>query len=71
MNEHRNDHQQATAMGFAGRPLIYVASDETVLDATIEAALTAQRATSHESLSAFADAGLINGLRQFILEDEG
>ena len=69
--ETRNDHQQATAMRFSGRPLIYVASDETVLDATIDAALTAQRTTSLERLSAFADPGLINGLRRFILEGDG
>ena len=38
--------------------------------ATIDAALTTQGAASIEALSALADPGLLNGLRQFILEGD-
>jgi UDP-N-acetylglucosamine transferase subunit ALG13 len=43
LHETRNDHQWSTVREFRGKPGIFVADDETVLDAEIENALLPRR----------------------------
>jgi len=66
LGEHRNDHQLATALRFSDRSGIFVAQDESELGVTIERALR-HNGSGDEKLSPYAQPGLLQSLRQFIL----
>ena len=66
LNEHRNDHQMATAEKFKNRPGVYVAMDETELPAVVESALLGLRG-ERQQLAQYASPLLIETVREFIL----
>jgi len=64
--EHRNDHQIATAQRFNGRPGIYVAMDEFELPKALEFAIR-QPANDVQRLGRYAEPLLIETIRSFVL----
>jgi UDP-N-acetylglucosamine transferase subunit ALG13 len=66
LNEHRNDHQLATAKRFADRPGLFVAWTETDLPGAIDRALESPVAPE-DWLPQFAPAEFTDRLRQYIL----
>jgi len=66
MNEHRNEHQLATAKKFSNRPGVYVAMNEAELPGVAELALLASVGERQE-LGPWADPLLIGTVREFIL----
>lgn len=64
--EHRNDHQIATAKRFGGRSGVHVAIDELELPRVVEAAMH-QPAVDTQPLGRYADPMLIEVIRGFIL----
>ena len=68
-NEHRNDHQVATARRFEGRPGVYVAMDEFNLPTMVEAALS-QPPIGAQRLGRYADESLIKTIRHFIVSNK-
>ncbi len=67
--EHRNDHQIATAQRFNDRPGIYVAMDEFELPKALEFAIR-QPANDVERLGRYADPSLIETIRGFVLSSK-
>lgn len=67
LGEHRNDHQVATVKQLGTRPGIFVARDETELEARIDQALAATHSTDTQKLSKFADPRFTSALRKLIL----
>lgn len=67
LNEHRNDHQLATAKRFAGRPGIFVAWTQADLAGAVDQALAAPATSSADRLPQFAPAEFTDRLRAFIL----
>lgn len=63
LGEQRNDHQLSTAARFAGRPGVFVAKDEHELPEILDS-LRGLRAG--EPIPPFADASLIETIREFI-----
>lgn len=63
LNEHRNDHQMATAIRFAGRPGIMVAEDENQLAEILDRLSSLRGAPPIEP---FAQPELIAVVREFI-----
>jgi UDP-N-acetylglucosamine transferase subunit ALG13 len=70
LGEHRNDHQIATVRQLGGRPGIFVALDETELDAQIEQALAGIHARDTPTISKFADPEFTSALRKLIVHPE-
>jgi len=68
-NEHRNDHQVATARRFEGRPGVHVAMDELDLPTMVEAALS-QPLVGAQRLGRYADESLIETIREFIVSNK-
>jgi UDP-N-acetylglucosamine transferase subunit ALG13 len=66
LNEHRNDHQFATARRLGNRPGVAVALDEAELAARLDAML-ADAVTTGDGLPPFAEARLIAAVRQAIM----
>jgi len=64
LNEHRNDHQLATAARFQSRAGIYVIMDETNLAPSLTGLLT--EAMPVNAASQFAEASLVAAIRDFI-----
>lgn len=69
LDEHRNDHQIATAEKFQYRSNVQVAADEQALPSAIEAAL-AGSVSGAGCARAFADESLINAVRSIIVGSE-
>jgi UDP-N-acetylglucosamine transferase subunit ALG13 len=67
LNEHRNDHQLATAKRFADRPGLFVAWTETDLPGAIDRALESPATSPDDRLPQFAPAEFTDRLRQYIL----
>lgn len=66
LNEHRSDHQHATAQKFLDRANVHVAMDESELPVVVDSALS-QPIQGEERVHAHADESLILSLRNFIL----
>ncbi len=66
LGEHRNEHQLATAAKFRGRPGVFVADDETGLEAAIAAARAGGGAAG--AIAPHASPELIAAVRNFIFE---
>jgi UDP-N-acetylglucosamine transferase subunit ALG13 len=66
LGEHRNDHQLATVAKFRNRQGVFVADDETMLEATIARALAADAAG--EAIPPHASPDLLETLSAFIWE---
>lgn len=66
LNEHRNDHQFATAEKLGNRPGVAVALDEAELAAKLDA-MAAEGAAGAATLPPFADEKLIAAVRSAIL----
>lgn len=64
--EHRNDHQIATAKRFRDRPSVHVAMDEFELPTMVEAAVS-QPPIGAQRLGRYADPSLIETIREFIV----
>ena len=67
--EHRNDHQLATAKRFEGRPGVHIAMDELELTKAVEAALLPP-ADDVQRLGRYADPSLIETIRGFVLSSK-
>ena len=63
--EHRNDHQQATARKFSGKPNLFIVNSDIDLADAIDIALT-QPQTKPSDVKVLADRSLIDALRRFI-----
>jgi exopolysaccharide biosynthesis glucuronosyltransferase PssE len=66
LNEHRNDHQLATADRFKDRDGIYVAENEQVLPSYLSKLTCAGENDAFQKLSDFADQTLIDAISDFI-----
>jgi len=66
LQEHRNDHQLATARKFQGRPNVHVVIDENDLPAVIDSVLS-RPIQSTASVNAYADPLLTDSLRRYIV----
>lgn len=67
LNEHRNEHQRATAQRFGTRTGIYVAPDETGLPVLLDRFVKLQGAGQADTIAPFADQRLTDALRDLIL----
>lgn len=68
-NEHRNDHQLATASRFKGRDGIWVAQDEKEFSETLSELVRLKEKAAMASASEFAEPCLIAAIRDFIHQD--
>ncbi len=68
-NEHRNEHQVATAKRFEGRPGVHVAMDEFQLPKLVEVAVS-QPPVGVQRLGRYADQSLIETIRDFIISTQ-
>lgn len=65
--EHRNDHQLATTRRIQGHPNLFKAENETDIARCLDAAIAAPTLRDGAVIDPFADAGLTDRLRGFIL----
>lgn len=69
LGEHRNDHQQATAVRFANRPGLFVARDEVELPSVLDRAISPGD-QSFSALNSYAAPSLIHALRRYLATGE-
>ncbi|MEP3248185.1 MAG: glycosyltransferase [Sneathiella sp.] len=67
LNEHRNDHQLATAEQFQSRKGIHIASDEKELPDILDHLVNQSSDIQTGSANSFANQDLIDAVRNFIL----
>lgn len=70
LQEHRNDHQLATARRFAARKGIFVAEDENKLGPLLDELMDMPMEDRDEQIGAFADPELIAAIRGFIVGED-
>jgi UDP-N-acetylglucosamine transferase subunit ALG13 len=69
LQEHRNDHQLATARKFHNRPNVHVVVDEAELPAVIDSVL-AHPHRGEEPAEPYADPSLTRSLRRYIISGD-
>jgi len=67
LREHRNDHQLATAERFSKRKGVFVAENEPAIISLLDKWGTSLRHQQVENIGEFAEEGLLQELRNFIL----
>ena len=69
LNEHRNDHQMATANRFKDRENVYVADNEHVFSKLLTELIEVKYVAGYTKADEFAEPSLINAIRDFIHQD--
>lgn len=70
LNEHRNDHQLATAQQFESRKGVYVAKDENMVGPLLDELLLNPAIVQGQKIEDFAAPELLETIRDFIFDEK-